>query len=110
VFTQHFYATECILQFKILKIEAKDVLQNINCMQAAKRAEKCHFLSVVTLTFDLDIQTPPSEGPNTSFHVNLVQICSAVPRDISYTKKSRRQRQKQNITQFTTCGKNKRNR
>jgi len=31
-------------------------------MQVAKRAEKCRFLSVVTLTFDPEIQTRPSEG------------------------------------------------
>ena len=37
---------------------------------------KCRFLSLVTLTFD--IQTRPSEGPNIS-SVNLVQIFSAVP-------------------------------
>jgi len=37
----------------------------------------CPFLSLVTLTFDLDIQTPPNEGPN--FPVNLAQIRSAVP-------------------------------
>jgi len=34
------------------------------------------FLSLVTLTFDLDIQTRLSEGPIT---VNLAQIRSAVP-------------------------------
>jgi len=33
-------------------------------MQAAKRAEKCHCLSLVSLIFDL--QTSPSERPNTS--------------------------------------------
>jgi len=37
------------------------------------------FLSVVTLTFDLELQARPSEGPNTSSLVNLVQICSEVP-------------------------------
>jgi len=36
-----------------LKLEAEDVLPNINNMQAAKRAKKCHFLSLVTLTFKL---------------------------------------------------------
>jgi len=44
-------------------LEAKDVLPNINRTQAAKRGEKFLFLSMVTLTFDLDIETPPSEGP-----------------------------------------------
>jgi len=37
-----------------------------------------HFLSLVTMTLDFDIQTRPSEGPHI-FHVNLVQICSVVP-------------------------------
>jgi len=36
------------------------------------------FLSLVTLAFDLDIQTYPSEGPNI-LPVNLAQIRSAVP-------------------------------
>jgi len=31
------------------------------------------------LTFDLDVQTHPTEGPNTSSRVNLAQIRSAVP-------------------------------
>jgi len=35
-------------------------------MQASERAKKMLFLSLVTLTFDLDLQTCPSEGPNTS--------------------------------------------
>jgi len=39
---------------------AKDVLPSI------KHTQNAVFLSLVTLTFDLDIQTRPSEGPNTS--------------------------------------------
>ena len=35
------------------QLEAKDVLPNINPTQAAERPEKCRFLSLVTLTFDL---------------------------------------------------------
>jgi len=31
------------IMYKYLKLEAKDVLPNINHMQAAERAEKCHF-------------------------------------------------------------------
>jgi len=37
--------------------------------------------------------------------VNLAQICSAV-REIFHTQKSYKQRQKQNLTQFTTCDNN----
>jgi len=48
------------------KLDAKDVLPNIKRIQAAERAGKKPFLSLVTLTFDLDLQTRPSEGPNTS--------------------------------------------
>jgi len=44
----------------------RDVLPNINRMQATERAGKCRFWSLVTLTFDLDIQTRPIEGSNTS--------------------------------------------
>jgi len=41
---------------------ATGVLPNILCMQGCWRC----FLSMVTLTFDLDIQSRPNEGPNTS--------------------------------------------
>jgi len=34
-------------------VEDKDVLPNINQTQATERAEKCSFLSLVTLTFKL---------------------------------------------------------
>ena len=64
------------------------------------------FLSVVTSTFDLDIQTHPSEGPT-----RLLCEFGANPfsgsHDISYTnQKVTGQRQKQNLTQFTACGNN----
>ena len=42
-------------------LEAKDVLPNKP--HAGRR--KCRFLSLVTLTFDFDLQTRLSEGPNT---------------------------------------------
>jgi len=35
------------------KLEAKDVLPNIDRTLAAESAEKCRFLSLVTLSFDL---------------------------------------------------------
>jgi len=40
------------------------------------------------------------------FHGNLVQICSAVPQDISYTNKKHRLTapKKRNLPQFTACG------
>ena len=44
-------------------------------------------VSLVTLTFDLDIQTRPSVGPQ-SLHVNLAQIRSAVP-EIFHTKNNK---------------------
>ena len=37
-----------------------------NRTQATERAEKCRILSLMTLTFDLDLQTRPSERPNMS--------------------------------------------
>jgi len=44
--------TERVKKDKKLKtLEAKDALRNINRTHAAKRAEKCRFLSLVTLTF-----------------------------------------------------------
>jgi len=49
-----------------------------------------HFLSQVTLTFDLDIQTGMSEGPNV-FSVNLAHIRSAAPEILdSQTKKTKK--------------------
>jgi len=49
-----------------LQLKDKDVLPNINRTQAAERDKECRFLSLATLTFDLDLQTRPSDGPNTS--------------------------------------------
>jgi len=44
------------------KVEAKDLLPNINCTQAGRRnGQKCRFVPG-----DFDLQTHPSEGPNTS--------------------------------------------
>jgi len=48
----------------IRKLEAKDVLPNINHTQTAERAKECHF--VVHGDFDLDLKIPLSKGPNTS--------------------------------------------
>ena len=39
--------------------------KNVNCTQAAERAEKFCVLSLVTLTFDFDLQILPNEGPST---------------------------------------------
>jgi len=55
------------------------------------------------LTFDLDLQTRPSEGSNI-FRVNLVQIRSAVP-EIFHTQIKKVTVPKQNLTQFTACSK-----
>jgi len=44
------------------------------------------FSSLVTLGFDLDLQTRPSEGP-TIFHLNIAQIRSAVPEILHTNKK-----------------------
>jgi len=55
-----------------------------NRMQAAERAEKCHFY-LVTLIFVPDLQTRPSDMTKHVFHVNLAQIRSAVP-DIFHTQ------------------------
>jgi len=62
------------------------------------------FLSLVTLTFDIDIQTCPSKGPNMS---SLWIQCKSVqqfPRYFIHKQKSHRQRPKQNLMQFTVCG------
>jgi len=52
-----------------MKLEAEDVLPNINHTQAGKGGEKFRFFvrgDLDLLTFDLDIQTHPSEGPDMS--------------------------------------------
>ena len=51
-------------------------------MQAAERAEKCRFLSLVTLTFDLNLQTRKfkQQGTKHVFFLNLAQIHSVVPK------------------------------
>ena len=53
-------------------------------------------VSLVTLTFDLDIQTRPSVGPQ-SPHVNLAQIRSAVPEIFHKQAKSHKQRQNRTL-------------
>jgi len=52
------------------KLEAKGVLLNINCTQATKRAEKCRFLSLVTLTLTFRLVRVRDQ---TCLHVNLAQ-------------------------------------
>ena len=60
-------------------------------------------LSLVTLTFDLDIQTRDQSHLVCEFGANPFSDS----RDISYTNKKKSQRApKQNLTQFTACGKN----
>jgi len=51
------------------------------------------FLSLVILTFDLDIQTRPSEGPNIP-SVNLAQIRSAVQEIFDSHAKENKKKQK----------------
>jgi len=91
------------------KLEAKDDLPNANRTQAAERAEKCRFLSLMTLTFDLWHRPSNSSewGIKHFFRVNLSQIRSAV-HDIFHTQQKTTdwRRQKQNLPQVTACGNN----
>jgi len=75
----------------------------INCSQAVEI-----FLSLVTLTFVLDIQTRPSDGPNTSSLWIWHKSVQRFPRYFIHKRKSHRQCQKQNLMQFIACG-NKKN-
>jgi len=62
------------------------------------------FLSMVTLTFDLDIQTRPSQRPDTSsLRVWRKSVQRSPPlAEIFHTQTKRhRERQKQNLTQFS---------
>ena len=69
-------------------------------MLAAVRAEKMPFLSLVTLTFDLDLQNRLSEGRlSCEFGANPFRGS----RDISYTNKKVTDSTKNNLTQFTAC-------
>ena len=100
-------ALEALEDGKItLKLEAKDVLPNINCTQASKRAENAVFIPG-----DFDLLTWPSNSSEQRtkhiFCVNLVQIRSAVPEIFhTQTKNTGWPRQKQNLPQFTACGNN----
>jgi len=76
-------------------------LPNLNRTQAAERAEKCRFLTLVSVDFDPLILT--FQLVQTSSRGNLVQICSAVPKIFHTQTKSHRQCQKQNLAQFTAC-------
>jgi len=49
-----------------LTLEGKGVLANINRVQLPPKGPKMLFLSMVTLTFDIDLHACPSEGRNTS--------------------------------------------
>jgi len=83
--------------------EAENILPNINRTQATKRAENAVFV-----TFDL-WPWPLNSSKWHVFRVNLVQIRSAVS-DIfhtqthTHTQNTNWRRQKQNLPQFTACG------
>jgi len=66
------------------------------------------FLSLVSLTFDLDLQTRPNEGPNASYVWILRKSVQWLARYFIHKQKkvSDRQRQKHNLPQFTACGNN----
>jgi len=85
--------------------EAEDDVRNINRRQATERAEKCRFYLwwPWTLTV-LDIKTRQHEESNTSsmwiWHKSVQRFPKA------FHTQRHRQRQKQNLPQFTACGKN----
>jgi len=83
------------------KLEAKDVLPNINRTQATERAKKCCFFC----PGDLDLQTRPSDGPNMSYMWIWRKAIQWFPRYFIH-KKTNWRHQKQNFLQFTVCGKN----
>ena len=58
----------------------------------AEMVEKCCFLFLVTLIFDLwfDLKTRPCSEDQTRLRVNLAQICSAVP-EIFHTETKKAQ-------------------
>jgi len=86
------------------------MLHDVICSErATMHFQRGRNLSVVTLTFDIAHWHSNSSERRTKyvFTVNLAQIRSAVqrfPRYFIHKQKSHRQRQKQNVTQFTVCG------
>ena len=87
------------------KLEAKDVLPNINRTQAVERAEKSHFCP--WWPWPLDLWPWPSNsserGTKHVFRVNLVQ---RLPRYFIKNTNTDWRRRKQNLPQFTACGNN----
>jgi len=70
-------------------------------------AEKCRFCPwwPWPLTFDLDLQTRPSQGPNTSSVWSWPKSVQRFPRYFIHKQKPTDwRRQKQNPPQFTACG------
>ena len=100
------------------KVDRKDITQN--CLEMTTlftnsftkhkwhaghwKGRKCSFLSQVTLTFDLYLQTRPSEGPNTSSMWIWRKSVQWFPRYFIHKqeKHSDRWRQKQNLLQLST--------
>jgi len=79
----------------------KDVLPNINCTQAAETTEKCCFCLC-----DLDLQTRPSEGPNTSSMWVWHKFVQRFQRYFIHNKSPDLWHRKQKLPQFTACGNN----
>jgi len=72
-----------------------------------RKGRKMPFLSLVTLTFDLSPwhSNSSERGTKHVFRVNLAQIRSEVPKIFHTRSKKVRQRQKQNLPQFSACDK-----
>jgi len=90
---------------KLIKLDAKDVLPNINCTQAAERVKNAVFvpgdlgLSSLTLTFKL-VRARDQTRLACKFGANTFSGFW----DISYTiKKHRLAAPKHNLPQFTAC-------
>jgi len=86
-FLEHVNTTKVVISQKQTELEAKDVLPNINRMQAAKKGRKMPFLSLVTLTFDL--QTHPTRD-QTCLPCQFCTNPLSGSGDISYTNKKPR--------------------
>ena len=78
--------TNCDAISPVIKLEAKDVLSNINHMQGAERAKKYRFLSLVTLSFKF-----VREGDKTSLPCEFGANPFSSSVDNSYTNKQRAQ-------------------
>jgi len=69
-----------------------------------RKGRKMPFVSLEALTLDLDLQSHPNEGPNTSSLWIWHKSIQRFTRYFIHKQNSHRPHQKQNLPQFSACG------